>query len=184
MKPSLKTRSAPPPTTMFAVAALAVLLGVASPLIGSNGDSDPVKRSPESGGGDVDNIKRVIEEAYVMGLHERQDEAAVRAGFHDEFRMYVREEGGVVPVTVDEWLGRVDQLKAGDPELWQLATRVEFVDIDVSGDCAVAKLIVHKGRHYFSTDYMLLYRLEEGWRIVAKVFSTTAQADTELRLDE
>lgn len=125
----------------------------------------------------MDDIKRVIEEAYVMGLHERQDEAAVRAGFHDEFRMYVRDEDGVVPVTVDEWLGRVDKLKAGNPELWQLATRVEFDDIDVSGDCAVAKLIVHKGPHYFSTDYMLLYRLQEGWRVVAKVFSTTADAD-------
>lgn len=177
MELTLKNRPGLPLSRVFVLVTLAVLLGMACPLIGRRGESDPGRQMAKRGGGEVQDIKRAIEEAYVKGLHEHQDEAAVRAGFHDDFRMYVREKDGVVPVTVGEWLGRVERLKADDPELWQQATRVQFDAIDVSGDCAVAKLIVHKGAHYFSTDYMLLYRLDEGWRIVAKVFSTKASAE-------
>ena len=39
------------------------------------------------------------------------------------------------------------------------------------GHAAVAKLDVYKGETHFSTDYMLLYRFDAGWRIVSKVFA-------------
>jgi hypothetical protein len=44
--------------------------------------------------------------------------------------------------------------------------------VDVEGRAAVAKLEVYKSGVYFSTDYMLLYRFSEGWRIVSKIFTT------------
>jgi hypothetical protein len=160
------------PSRLCVLITLSLLTGLATPVAASRGGPDSQGRSLKVEGGAVDEIKRVIEDAYVKGLHEHQDEAAVRGGFHDEFRMYVRQDDGIVPVAVGEWLARVDELRADDPEPWQQATRVHFDTVDVSGDCAVAKLTVHKGPHYFSTDYMLLYRLDEGWRIVAKVFTT------------
>jgi hypothetical protein len=121
----------------------------------------------------MDTIKRVIERSYLEGIHERQDEAAVRDGFHKEFRMYVRDGNCVRPVTVDQWFDRVQELKRCDPELWEKPTTARFDQIDVSGECAVVKLTVQKGSEYFSTDYMMLYRLDDGWRIVAKVFTTS-----------
>ena len=120
----------------------------------------------------MDEIKQVIEDAYVGGIHTSQDELTVRAGFDDEFRMYVKTSDGVTPVGISDWLRRVDELRADSPELWNRPTRVTFDTIDVAGDCAVARLTVRKGASYFSTDYMLLYRLDDGWRIVAKVFTT------------
>jgi len=121
---------------------------------------------------DVDAIKAVINDAYVEGVHQRQDLEAVRAGFDPEFRMMVLKDGAVAPVMVDQWMDRVEQLKKDDPAAWSNPTSVEYLLIDVTGRSAVAKLNVFKGTDFFSTDYMFLYRLDSGWKIVSKVFVT------------
>ena len=74
-------------------------------------------------------------------------------------------------MTVAEWLERVEGMKRQDPEMWSAETRYTVDLVDASGYAAVAKLQVYKGEAHFSTDYMLLYRLEEGWRIVSKIFA-------------
>lgn len=35
----------------------------------------------------------------------------------------------------------------------------------------MAKLNVYKGTTHFSTDYMLLYKFNDGWKIVSKIFT-------------
>jgi hypothetical protein len=134
-------------------------------------------RAANSGGDHMDrhkkeSIKRVIDTAYVEGVHERQDIEAVRAGFHTEFRMMVLDGNRINPVAVDAWLDRVDQLKEGNPDLWSEPTKVEYEMIDIAGRSAVVKLSVFKGTQFFSTDYMLLYQLDDGWTIVSKIFVT------------
>ncbi len=116
-------------------------------------------------------IREVIEKAYIEGIHRSQDEATVKTGFHGDFAMLVLQEDGIDKVDVDEWLRRLEKMKANNPDLWSAETRHEFRLIDVSGNAAVAKLDVYKGETHFSTDYMLLYRFEKGWRIVSKVFA-------------
>ncbi len=116
-------------------------------------------------------VKQVIEEAYIRGIHGDQDEETVRSGFHHDFAMLVLQDGEMEKVTVDEWLRRIDNMKAENPEMWAAKTTYEFGFIDVTGSAAVAKLDVYKGPTHFSTDYMLLYRFEDGWRIVSKVFA-------------
>ena len=116
-------------------------------------------------------IKRVIEKAYIQGIHGNQDGKTVRSGFHQDFAMLVLQNNTIDKFTVDEWLDRIETMKADNPELWNAETTHNFVLIDVTGDAAVAKLDVHKGVSHFSTDYMLLYKFEEGWRIVSKIFT-------------
>jgi ketosteroid isomerase-like protein len=116
-------------------------------------------------------VKRVIEQAYIRGIHGNQDEATVKSGFHHDFAMLVLRDDAIDKVTVDEWLGRIETMKADNPELWSGQTTHNFVLVDVTGNAAVAKLDVYKGETHFSTDYMLLYRFEEGWRIVSKIFT-------------
>ena len=125
----------------------------------------------ESRTNDVDLIKAVIEEAYIQGIHEKQDADLARRGFHDSFQMHVLRDGGVFRVALADWLDRVEELKAQDPELWRQRTTVAYDLVDVAGEAAVAKFKVYKGDAFFSTDYMLLYRFAAGWRIVAKVFT-------------
>jgi hypothetical protein len=62
-------------------------------------------------------------------------------------------------------------LKAGNPELWKTKTTCTFELLDIANYAAMAKLEVYKGATHFSTDCMLPYKFEEGWRIVSKIFS-------------
>jgi len=116
-------------------------------------------------------IKEVVEKAYIRGIHGSQDEETIRSGFHPDFAMLVLQDNTIDKVPIGKWLDRIETMKADNPELWSAKTTHHFVLIDVAGNAAVAKLDVHKGEVHFSTDYMLLYKFEEGWRIVSKVFS-------------
>jgi hypothetical protein len=116
-------------------------------------------------------IKQVIEKAYIQGIHGNQDENLVKSGFHKDFSMLVFEENSIDKVTIDEWLTRVEGMKRQNPEMWAAKTHYTFDLVDVSGYAAMAKLQVYKGDIHFSTDYMLLYRFSEGWRIISKIYS-------------
>lgn len=116
-------------------------------------------------------IRQVIDIAYIQGIHGNQDETIVRSGFHQDFAMLVLQDNSLEKVTVAEWLRRIEGMKADNPDLWSAETTHNFQLIDVAGYAAVAKLDVYKGETHFSTDYMLLYRFEDGWRIVSKVFA-------------
>ena len=116
-------------------------------------------------------IKQVIETAYIQGIHTIQDEKLAKSGFHPDFNMLVLKDNGVEKVDVDEWLARVEDMKTANPELWGAETHFTFELVDFTKHSAVAKLKVYKGETQFSTDYMLLYKFEEGWKIVSKIFS-------------
>lgn len=116
-------------------------------------------------------IRQVIEEAYVRGIHGTQDESTVKSGFHRDFAMLVLQDDALEKVDIDEWLRRLQTMKTDNPDLWSAETSHEFRLVDVTRYAAVAKLDVHKGDTHFSTDYMLLYRFDDGWRIVSKVFA-------------
>ena len=120
---------------------------------------------------DIESIKQVVENAYIRGIHGDQDEDEVNSGFHQDFAMLVLNGNALEKVTVNEWLDRVEVMKGENPDLWKAETRHTFELVDVAAAAAVAKLEVYKGATHFSTDYMLLYRFEQGWRIVSKIFS-------------
>jgi hypothetical protein len=120
---------------------------------------------------DVEAVKAVVTSAYVEGVHRQGDPALMRAGFHPDFRMYTLREGKVGFVTLDEWAERIG---LAAKERKGPAPRVEanFTTVDVTGSAAVARVELHRdGKHVF-TDYLSLYKLPEGWRIVAKTFQT------------
>ncbi|UCD37367.1 MAG: nuclear transport factor 2 family protein [Fidelibacterota bacterium] len=118
-----------------------------------------------------EEIKSVIEAAYIQGIHGDQDEGLIRGGFHEEFNMLVRADNTIEKVSVDDWLTRIEGMKEDNPDLWTAEASHQFKLIDVAGYAAVAILDVYRGEVHFSTDYMLLYRFDEGWRIVSKIFA-------------
>ena len=120
---------------------------------------------------EVEAVKRVIEEAYMDGIHRTQDRETVESGFHRDFRMLVLDDDELRKVSLDEWFDRIEGMKTDQLEMWMVETRHEFRLVDVAARAAVAKLDIYKNDEYFSTDYMLLYRFGDGWRIVSKVFT-------------
>jgi hypothetical protein len=127
--------------------------------------------SAEANEADKEAVKAVVRSAYVEGVHVKADPALMRAGFHPDFRMFVLREGAVATVTLEEWAGRIQQgareRKGPPPEV-----RHEFAIVDVSGNAAVARVeLFRDGKHVF-TDYLSLYKLADGWKIVGKTFHT------------
>jgi hypothetical protein len=124
------------------------------------------RTSPDA---DRQAIEAVVRSAYVDGVHARPSGAAMRAGFHPDFRMFALRHGALTTVTLDEWAGRIDKAaaegKAPAPEI-----RAEFTRIDVTGNAAVAQVQIRRdGKHIF-TDFLSLYRFPDGWKIVGKIF--------------
>jgi Putative lumazine-binding len=114
-------------------------------------------------------VEAVVRSAYVEGVHARPSGAAMRQGFHPDFRMFTLRDGALATVTLDEWAGRIDKAaaerKTPAPEI-----KAEFTRIDVTGNAAVAQVQIRRdGKHIF-TDFLSLYRFPDGWKIVGKIF--------------
>jgi hypothetical protein len=120
---------------------------------------------------EVDAVKAVVTSAYVEGVHRKGDPALMRAGFHPDFRMYTLRDGKVGVVSLDEWaerIGRSAQERKGPAP----AVEAKFTQVDLTGSTAVARVEVYRDRKHVFTDYLSLYKLPAGWRIVAKTFQS------------
>jgi hypothetical protein len=116
---------------------------------------------------DAADIRRVVTSAYVDGIHKNGSREAIRAGFHPSFVMKVLGKDGVSDVTIEQWIGRLPpEGKAPDHKVTH-----RIPNVSISGAAAVAMVeILFDDKHIF-TDYMSLYRFDNGWRIVAKIFN-------------
>lgn len=124
--------------------------------------------------GDRDDIRQVIERAYIEGIHRDQDEAKVKAGFHPEFRMLVRQDAGILKVDPGAFLQKVKERRETDPGFFEGALTYDIPLIDIEGSAAVARIELTRGGEHLFTDYQLLYKFDDGWKIVSKVFHAHA----------
>ena len=116
-------------------------------------------------------IESVILNSYIDGIHCQQSKELALKGFHRDFDMIVLKDNHIEKVNIDKWLDRIQIMKKESSDLWQSATSCKFSLLDCTHNAAAVKVDVFKGLTHFSTDYMLLYKLEEGWRIVSKIYS-------------
>jgi len=120
--------------------------------------------------GDRDDIRLVIERAYIEGIHLEQDEGKVKEGFHPEFRMLVRRDAEIAKVDPGTFLAKVKERREADPGFLEEELTYEIPLIDVEGTAAAARIELSRGGKHLYTDYQLLYRFEDGWKIVSKIF--------------
>lgn len=114
-------------------------------------------------------IQKVIETAYVKGIHIDRDAAAIRSGFHPDFTMLILRDNQISKVALEDWITRIEESKKKNPTLTEKTTH-EFEIVDLSGSAAVARVELFKDDRHVFTDYMSLYKFEEGWKIVGKIF--------------
>ena len=119
-----------------------------------------------SDGKDVTAIKAVLEGAYVEGIHINRDTVAVRNGFHPNFVMFVFDDGEIINATLDMWLDRMNM----DGTKNTKTIEHEFTLVDVTGNSAIARMEIHEDSKHKYTDYFSLYRFDDGWKIVGKIF--------------
>ena len=124
-------------------------------------------------GDDADDaaIVAVVDRAYVHGVHIDNDPALMRSGMHDSFVMFVQSnvqsDKGITQLTRDAWIERLAAAKAPEkkPEI-----KADITVLDRSGKAAVAKVALFRDGKQIFTDYISLYRFDDGWKLVAKTF--------------
>ena len=123
---------------------------------------------------DREAVRRVIAEGYIEGIHQTQDAAKVEWGFHPEFRMLVRGDDGIVEVGPEAFLEMMIQRRKDDPAFFAQPLTFETPTVDVEGDAAVVRVEIARGGSHLFTDFILLYRFGEDWKIVSKIFQSHA----------
>ena len=110
---------------------------------------------------------------YLDGLYEGDGEKIATA-FHPVSHLYNVVEGEVVDLPRAEWLTRI--AARAKPSAQGFTREDRVLAIDMAGDDAACVKVncCIPPRHF--TDFLLLLKTNEGWRIVAKSFHTEMRA--------
>ena len=123
---------------------------------------------------DKEAIKKVIQTAYVEGLQNEGDTVKVNSGIHPEFRLLGigKNDNEMRKLPIDEWKDRVIKRKQkGEyPRKGDKLVSVKFLNIDVTGSAAVAKIEFYVGKELKYVDYIGLYKFSKGWKMVSKIY--------------
>ena len=112
---------------------------------------------------------RVPLDLYMRG-HAEDDAAHMRAAFLPTARLDSVREGPLTSWDVDYYCQRFKNQPAADE-----AMRRRSIDaLDITGTAAMAKVTLYHGAVTF-TDYFVLLKTEQGWKIANKAFHAQAQ---------
>lgn len=118
----------------------------------------------------VDAGVRAPLEAYLRG-HATGSQEAFREAFHPDARVWGMRGGALIQMTAEEYIGRA----SGSPAADEAQRRRWIESVDVSGDTAIAKIVLDYPTVRF-VDYMTLARIEGRWVIVHKMFQADPKA--------
>lgn len=118
----------------------------------------------------VDAAVRAPLEAYLRG-HATGLADEFRPAFHPDAQLWGMRNGALIRMTAEQYIGRA----SGSPAADEAQRRRWIESIDVTGDTAVAKIVLDYPTVLF-TDYMALSRIDGRWVIVNKMFQAEPKA--------
>lgn len=119
---------------------------------------------------DTDQIKDVINKAYIEGLHNGGNLDETRKGFHPGFDLLILKNNQMEKLPIYNWIESTEKKRKENQTPSPIKTVVNFVNIDITGTSAVAKIELSREGKLIFTDYLSLYKFEEGWKIVGKIY--------------
>ncbi|SRR6056297_176027 len=120
-----------------------------------------------------ENIKQVIQTAYVDGLQNYVSTIdEIEAGFHPGFNLLGVRNNALTKFPIYSWVNSVEARKKKHPEGRPEEEKItcKYKSIDITGNAAMAKIELYQKDKKLFTDYLQLYKFEEGWRIVSKIY--------------
>ena len=121
---------------------------------------------------DKEAIKQVIQTSYVDGLQNKGPVAEIEEGFHPGFELLGVRNGELTKWPIYSWVSYHEKKLAENPDPPKEAEKVsvKFPVVDVTGNAGIAKIELYKGGEKIFTDYLSLYKFEDGWKIVSKIY--------------
>lgn len=118
-------------------------------------------------------IKKVIQTAYVEGLQNEGNANKIDSGIHPDFVLLgVGKDNEIWKYPISDWKAKVlKRREKGElPKTSDQMVSVNFVTVDVTGNAAMVKLEFYVGTKLTYIDYISLYKFENGWKMVNKIF--------------
>lgn len=119
---------------------------------------------------DEEFIQQVITSAYIEGIQNGGSADDIRKGIHPSFAMLRLIDNEIKPYPIEDWIAALEKQKKESRSPAPPRAEGKFISIDITGTAAVAKLELYRGGKKTFTDYLVLYKFNEGWRIVSKTF--------------
>lgn len=119
---------------------------------------------------DEESIQQVITSAYIEGIQNGGSADDIRKGIHPTFAMLRLIDNEIKPYPLEEWIAALEKQKKEARSPVPPRAEGKFISTDITGSAAVVKLELYRGGKKTFTDYLVLYKFTEGWRIVSKTF--------------
>lgn len=126
--------------------------------------------NPNNNNTDEVAVKDAINKAYVETLYNLNNVQNIDNGIHQEFKLLGLRKGELTEYTIDRWKKATEYKAQCCPNGVEVKTEARFPMIDVTGDAAVAKVQLYREGHLVFSEYISLYRFEDGWKIVSNIF--------------
>ncbi len=119
-----------------------------------------------------EDIKNVIQTAYVDGLQNKGNVEDIINGFHPGFNLLGVREDKLTKYPIYSWIQSFEERKAKDPSPVTDEKKItcNYLLIDVTGNSAMAKIQLVRNKELLFTDYLQLYKFEDGWKLVSKIY--------------
>lgn len=118
---------------------------------------------------EIQIIESVITESYLEGFQNLGGRAMMEKGFHPTFVMVLNRSGVLSELPLARMIELTEQRK-NNPDHQHREVSMKILDIDVSGNAAMVKLELYREGRLLFTDYLGLYKFEEGWKIFNKLY--------------
>ena len=124
-------------------------------------------------------FNKVLTDKEIDEFAANGDMEAIMKGFHPGFNlMGVGQNNQLWKYPLYNWAEsnakRIAE-KPTPPEEW---VTLKFPFIDIEGNAAVAKIAFYEGERLAYYDYLSLYKFEEGWKIITKIFYALPKDET------
>lgn len=117
-----------------------------------------------------EQVKAVITSAYINGIQNGGPIEDIRKGFHPTFVMQRFMDNEVKPLSIEEWIVNIEKNRAQNTSAAPVKTEGKFISISVVGTAANVVLELYRADKKIFTDNLLLYKVKDGWQIVAKSY--------------
>ena len=113
-------------------------------------------------------IKQLVQQAYVDGLLNLGDLEKTRSGFHPDFVLLGLRNGQLTRFPIADWIASAEKQKAAGQK--PPSTTIQKISVDITGTAAAVKLELTRAGKLVYTDYLSLYKFNDGWKIVGKIY--------------
>jgi hypothetical protein len=119
---------------------------------------------------EVKAVQVAIKEFFVKGFYHDRDVEVVKKGFHPNFTMLALREDNVEAIPLSKMIEKLEKWKQKEPEI-KNKKEFKLSMLDVVGNAAVARLDAFSEGKCDFTDYLSLYKFNDGWKIVGITFN-------------